>query len=165
MRRLAASMMVLAFYVVGCGGAKLPGGGGGDGGGTVELRLGANDQWPSGVQSARIRLTRTGGAAGCGAALDTMSVCVCQNAGAGCDFAGSPTPTAAVNNLCSGSWTLDTATSNAYSGAGCTAATVLTTTKAMSPDPLDVPFAGSATSNVTFTASSTINTGLDFTGR
>lgn len=163
--RLALASLVLALGVVGCGGDKLAGGQGGDGGGTVELRLGANDAWPSGVQSARIRLTRTGGAAGCGAALDTMSVCVCQNAGPGCDFAGSPTPTAAINNLCSGSWTFDTATSNAYSGTACTAGTVLTTTRAMTPDPLDVPFAGSATSNVVFTASSTINTGLDFTGR
>lgn len=156
--------LVGALSIVGCG-SRLPSNGAKDGSGTVEIRLGASDAWPSGVQSARIRMTRTGGATGCGAAVDVLNVCICRNAGAGCDFAGSPTPTSAVTNLCSGDWTLDTATTAAYTATACPPAAALTTTEAMSPSPLDVPYASTATAQVTFTASSGINADVDFTGR
>src|SRR4051794_38132107 len=118
------SFCSLAFVALACGSSKLPGGGQG---GTLELKLGSHDAWPTGVASARIVLNRTGGTTGCGAALATVDKCWCTAAGAGCDFAGSPNaPLAAINNLCSGNWTLDTTLTNAFQGTACTAATVLT---------------------------------------
>src|SRR5262245_15668104 len=103
---VSATCLMMLF---GCGGSRLPGNGGPGEGGTMEISLGAGDTWPNGVQSARVRMFRPAGATGCGSALDVFSVCLCVNAGTGCDYAQAGTsPTAAVNNLCSGSWQLDT---------------------------------------------------------
>ena len=136
-------------------------------GATVDILLGNSPatDWPANLNSARISMTRTLGAAGCGTAASTLSKCWCRTAAAGCDFVGDPTaPLGSVTSLCSGDWTLDTAVTAAFTANACQAGTAITTTETSTPAILNLPYGGTAPVNVIFQANSAANINVQFDG-
>jgi hypothetical protein len=161
MRRmlLAVCLGACALMVSACGPQS-----GTENDGNLEVRWGAHDAWPATVNSARIAMSRTGGTTGCGTAAATLSRCWCRTAGAGCDFSGDPPPNGTVNLLCSGDWTLNTATSAAFTATACLAGTELVTTESSTPATVAIPYGGTATVNVIFQATSGLDVDVQFDG-
>lgn len=158
-KRLAVCLGALALMASACGPQA-----GEEPGGNLEIRWGNHDTWPASVSSARIAMSRTGGTTGCGTASATFSRCWCRAAGPGCDYAGDPAPIGTVTLLCSGDWTLNTATSAAFTATACLAGTELVTTESSTPATVPVPYGGTATVNVIFQANSSLDVDVQFDG-
>ena len=164
MKKSLLTCCSLVIVAIGCGASPEDKGNDNDGA-KIEIVLANHDAWPATVSSARIAMTRTLLAVGCGTSASTLNKCWCRTAGAGCDFVGTPnSPIGVVSSLCSGDWTLDTAVSAAYTANACQAGTEITTTESTTPGTVTLPYGGTTSVNVLFQASSTLDVDVQFDG-
>ncbi len=132
--------------------------------GSLEIVLGESNAWPSTVQSALVRLSRSGGGSGCEGGATWIRHCWCAQPGPGCDFAGDPPPHGLVEGLCPGEWLLDTQTTAVFSKSACAEGSILSTQPIMTPSSVEIGLTGTPSVNVTFQSEDRLEVDILFEG-